>query len=152
MFHVEQPPRPTALRLAEFLPYRLSLASNAVSGRIARAYQARFALKVPEWRILAVVAERETATQAALVDATAMDRMTVSRAAQALVARGLLTRARAGDRRTLSLALTPDGQALYAEIAPLALDLEADVLGGLTAEERATLMRLLDRLLDCAKP
>ena len=34
------------LRLDDFLPFRLSVASNAVSGVIARAYQRRFGLKV----------------------------------------------------------------------------------------------------------
>ena len=108
------------LRLSEFLPYRLSVASNAVSERVAGVYQARFGLKVPECRVLAVVAEKGTATQAALVAATQMDKMTVSRAATALVARGLLARSSAEDRRTLELRLTAAGEALHAEIAPMA--------------------------------
>jgi DNA-binding MarR family transcriptional regulator len=139
------------LTLQSFLPYRLSVASNAVSERVARVYQARFGLKVPEWRVLAVVAERREATQAALVDATQMDKMTVSRAVAALVARGVLARTRAGDRRTLALALTDAGEALHAEIAPLALSIEAELLAGFTAAERGQLMALLQRLEACSK-
>lgn len=140
------------LRLATFLPYRLSVASNAVSQRIAAAYRTRFGLRIPEWRVLAVVAERERATQAELVSATAMDKMSVSRAVAALVARGLLARAAApADRRTRALALTADGQALYEEIAPLALALEAELLAPFTEAERAHLMTLLQRLEACAQ-
>lgn len=143
--------RPAALRLADFMPYRLSVASNAVSTRIARTYQARFGLKIPEWRVLAVIAEHGRATQAELVSLTRTDRMTVSRAAQALVARGLLARATAGDRRTLDLELTADGRALHADVAPLALAMEAELLDGFSAAERTTLDDLLRRLEACAE-
>ncbi len=138
------------LRLRHFLPYRLSLASNAVSDRVAHVYQARFGLKIPEWRVIAVVAEQASATQAALVAATQMDKMTISRAVAALVERGLLARARASDRRTLELALTAEGEALYAEIAPLALGIEAELLEGFSPAERTQLMALLQRLEACA--
>ncbi|HSJ79524.1 MAG TPA: MarR family transcriptional regulator, partial [Erythrobacter sp.] len=36
--------------LAGFLPYQLSVTSNAVSSLIAERYRKRFALKIPEWR------------------------------------------------------------------------------------------------------
>lgn len=141
----------TRLSLAEFLPYRLSIASNAVSDRISQAYRARFGLSVPEWRLIAVVAEHGSATQAALVGATQMDRMTVSRAATALMQRGLLQRAPAGDRRTLELRLTAEGLALHAEIAPLALALEEQLLQGFSTDERRQFLLLLQRIESCAK-
>ncbi len=140
------------LRLSEFLPYRLSVASNAVSDRVAGVYQARFGLKVPEWRVLAVVAEKGTATQSALVAATQMDKMTVSRAATALVARGVLARNAAEDRRTLELRLTAAGEALHAEIAPMALAIERELLAGFSAAERDRRLELLTRLEACARP
>ena len=140
------------LTLSGFLPYRLSVTSNAVSRRIADVYRTRFGLSVPEWRLIAVVAEHETATQAGLADATRMDRMTISRAATALVARGVLTRTTADDRRTLQLSLTVEGRALHAEIAPLALAMEAQLLQQFSTDERSQLMALLARLEHCANP
>lgn len=139
------------LTLADFLPYRLSVASNAVSARIADAYRARFGLSIPEWRVIAVVAERGRATQAALVTATQMDRMTISRAATALVGRGVLAREAAGDRRTLQLSLTAVGRSLHAEIAPLALAMEEQLLQGFSTDERQQFLALLRRLEYCAK-
>ena len=83
------------LILDEYLPYRLSIASNAVSKLIARAYEDRFGLTIPQWRLMAVLAEKPL-TQQAIVARTAMDKVTVSRAAQGLVNRHLVGRADAG--------------------------------------------------------
>ena len=46
------------LRLRDYLPYRLSVAANAVSQLIARAYKEQFGLTVPQWRLLAVLADK----------------------------------------------------------------------------------------------
>ena len=43
------------LDLEHFLPYRLSVLSNRISGAIAREYSTRFALTVTEWRVMAVL-------------------------------------------------------------------------------------------------
>ncbi|HNN57079.1 MAG TPA: MarR family transcriptional regulator, partial [Novosphingobium sp.] len=50
-------------RLADFLPYLLSVTSNAVSDRIADEYRARFGLKIPEWRVMAVLGDAGAQTQ-----------------------------------------------------------------------------------------
>jgi len=42
-----------SLDLEHFLPYRLSVLSNRVSGAIARVYSERFGLGVTEWRVMA---------------------------------------------------------------------------------------------------
>ena len=78
---------------------------------------------------------------------TAMDKVQVSRAAQDLVERQLLTRTTVeDDRRSHRLALTASGRRLFAEIAPLALAYEAALLAGLAPAEVVTLKRLLGRL------
>jgi DNA-binding MarR family transcriptional regulator len=117
------------LTLAEFLPYQLSITSNAVSDLIARAYRGRFALKIPEWRVMAVLGEVASATQRELVAATAIDKVTVNRAAKALEDRGLIGRApNAADGRSHHLALTATGRELYEQIVPMALSVEAELL------------------------
>jgi DNA-binding MarR family transcriptional regulator len=113
------------LTLAKFLPYQLSITSSAVSDLIARSYHGRFGLKIPEWRVMAVLGERVSATQRQLCEATAMDKVTVNRASKALVDRGLLGRApNETDGRSHHLELTATGRALYDDIVPLALDRE----------------------------
>jgi DNA-binding MarR family transcriptional regulator len=81
-----------------------------------------------------------------------MDKMTVSRAVSALVARGLLERGAAADRRTLALSLSAEGRRLHGEVAPAALAMEAEILSGFSAAERESLMAMLERLARCAKP
>jgi len=133
-----------ALTLDDFLPFRLSFTSNLVSDRIARAYQALFGLTIPEWRLVAVIAEGEGITQQAIGAKTRMDKVTVSRAAIALVERGLIERApNAGDRRSHLLRLTAAGQALYEQVAPKALELEQRIFGGFDADRVAAFVAML---------
>jgi DNA-binding MarR family transcriptional regulator len=140
-----------ALRLDAYLPYRLSVASNAVSGLIARAYQDRFDLTIPQWRLICVLAEDGGLTQGQIVARTVMDKVTVSRAAQGLLKRQLVGRSEhQADGRSHVLALSEEGGRLHAEIAPLALAYEAALIAGLAPEEVTLLKRLLGRLQTAA--
>jgi DNA-binding MarR family transcriptional regulator len=144
------------IRLAEFLPYQLSVASNAVSQLIAREYEARFGLSIAEWRLMAVLGQGAAMTQTTLVAATRMDKVTVSRATKTLVIRGLLCREpSATDGRSHHLRLSNVGAQLYADVVPAALRIERAILAELPADQHAQLSRLLaditavaDRLQD----
>lgn len=140
------------LNLAEFVPYRLSVASNIVSGLIADEYQNRFALKIPEWRVMAVLGEGTPMTQRDLVHATRMDKVTVNRAAKTLVERELLARTPSrDDGRSHHLELSQTGRELYDDIAPVALMIERKLLGVLQEGERETLLAILDKLQHAAE-
>lgn len=138
---------PSGLRLDDYLPYRLATASGAVSRLIARAYEDRFGLTIPQWRVVCVLAEEGAAAPGRLVVRTGMDKVTVSRAAQGLTRRHLVERSRrADDGRSHTLTLTLEGRRLHDEIAPLALAYEAALISGLAPAEVALLKRLLGRL------
>ncbi len=134
--------------MPDYLPYRMSVVSNKASGLIARAYQARFGLSIWEWRVIAVLGgEARPLTAQAVCEATAMDKVTVSRAIRALDARGLVARQpNADDKRASDVTLTADGQGIYADIAPSALDYEARMLADFSDNERAALKQLLEKL------
>ena len=135
------------LTLAEFLPYQLSITSNAVSDLIARAYRGKFALKIPEWRLMAVLGEVASATQRELVLATAMDKVTVNRASKALEERDLIGRApNMADGRSHHLALTTTGRELYDQIVPMALSIEAQLATVLGSGEAKMLEAMLAKL------
>jgi len=139
------------LVLDVYLHGGLSVGSNAVSDLIARAYQDRFGLAVPQWRLICVLAEDGGLTQGQLVARTVMDKVTVSRAAQGLLRRHLVDRSEhQADGRSHVLTLTQEGASLYAEIAPLALAYEAALIAGLAPDEVALLKRLLARLQSAA--
>lgn len=133
--------------LAGFLPYQLSVASNAVSALIAERYRKRFALKIPEWRIMAVLGDSGSMTQRALTAATVMDKVAVNRAARVLEERGLIARVpNPVDGRSHLLALTQEGRAIHAEVMPLARATEAELLADLPREDEERLRGLLARL------
>jgi DNA-binding MarR family transcriptional regulator len=135
------------LVLDDFIPYRLSVTSNLVSDSIARTYESLFELTIPEWRLIAVIAESDGITQQAIGRQTRMDKVTVSRAAIALVERGLLARrANADDRRSHLLDLTAAGRDLYAVVAPKALDLEQRIFSQFAPDEVATFTAMLRRV------
>ncbi len=136
--------RPEAGRLAGFLPYQLSVASNAVSDLIAERYRKRFALKIPEWRVMAMLGDAGSMTQRALTAATLMDKVAVNRAVKVLEERALVARVpNPGDGRSHLLALTDEGRAIHAEVMPLALATERELLGGFAPEEQARLRDML---------
>lgn len=137
----------TSLTLDSFLPYRLSVASNRISDVIATAYRTLFGLRIPEWRLVAVLAEGGAMSQQALCGRTRMDKVTVSRAAHALTERGLVARApHARDQRSHLLTLSEAGWALYEQVAPKALELEKRIFAVLGDEEREQLTAMLERL------
>lgn len=132
------------LILDRFVPYRLSVTSNLVSDVIASAYEALFGLTIPEWRVIAVVAENDGITQQGICTATRMDKVTVSRATLALVDRGLIARApNSADRRSRLLTLTGAGKALYADVAPKALEFEHRIFAAFPPDEIEHFMAML---------
>lgn len=138
---------PKQTRLADFLPYLLSVTSNAVSGRVAEAYRAQFGLRIPEWRVMAVLGDSGPLTQRELTSATLMDKVAVNRACKALEDRGLAARiANARDGRSHHLALTEEGRAMHARIMPLALAMEARLFEDFSDADREAFGRLLARL------
>jgi DNA-binding MarR family transcriptional regulator len=134
-------------QLAGFLPYQLSVASNAVSALIAERYRKRFGLKIPEWRIMAVLGDAGSMTQRALTAATVMDKVAVNRAVKVLEERGLIARVpNPEDGRSHLLALTDEGRAIHSEVMPLARATERDLVAGLAPGEEEALRRLLAEL------
>ncbi|MGB3471521.1 MAG: MarR family winged helix-turn-helix transcriptional regulator [Erythrobacter sp.] len=143
-------------KLTDFLPYQLSVASNAVSAVIAERYRKRFGLKVTEWRVMAVLGDvsqghgRMTGggmTQRALTEATLMDKVAVNRACKVLEDRGLVMRApNAADGRSHLLVLTREGEAIYAEVMPLARETERELFDGFSEAESRRLRAMLEKL------
>jgi DNA-binding MarR family transcriptional regulator len=134
-------------RLADFLPYLMSVTTNAVSDMIAGEYRARFGLKIPEWRVMAVLGDAGAQTQRMLVGATRMDKVAVNRACKVLEERGLVGRSpNSADGRSHHIELTAAGRAVHAEIMPLALDMEKRIFASLSAAEVTQLKDLLARI------
>lgn len=140
------------LELARFLPYRLSLLSNLVSGAIAARYSERFGLTIPQWRVMAVLAIEPGLSAADVALRTAMDKVAVSRAVATLLRAGRLERhTHAEDRRRSQLQLSETGRCVYADIVPIAREYETLLVDALDAADRDALDRIWQRLIDRAR-
>ncbi len=135
------------LILDRFFPYRLSILATLASKALAHEYATKFDLSIPEWRIIAVLAQSRDVTANTLCARTLMDKVTVSRAVRRLEqARHIERKADVRDRRRNLLRLSASGRAVYRRIAPLARNYEAHVLAVLSEAERGQLDRLLTKL------
>ena len=136
------------LRLEYFLPYRLAVLSTTVSATVARAYDKRFGVSIPEWRVIAVLGRFPGLSAVEVAERTMMDKVAVSRAVTKLIKNGHIDREFADtDKRRSILNLSEDGQRLHDEIAELALQFERDLLLGFSEEELESLNSLMERLL-----
>ena len=139
-------------RLADFMPYRMSITSNAVSGLIAGEYRSEFGLKIPEWRIMAVLGDAGPLTQRDLVRATLMDKVAVNRACKILEERELVQRSpNEQDGRSHHLELTSSGRELHGKIWPQAVDTYEKIFSAISSRELEKLRTILDKLLKAAR-
>ena len=136
------------LILEDFLPYRLAILSHTVSGLIARVYDKRFGVTIPEWRVILIIGRFPGLSAVEVAARTMLDKVAVSRAVTKLIKAGRINREFAdADRRRSILTLSDDGWKVHDEIAPLALAMEEDLLHGLTDEQVETLNTVIERLL-----
>ena len=144
-------PQRNTLQLESFLPYRLSLLSNLISGAIAAVYGDKFAISMPEWRIMMILAEYPDISADEVCRRTKIEKSVVSRSVARLLGRHLINRdVDDNDRRRSILRLSGTGLSVYDEVMPIARDYEAELLADLTAEELEYFNKTIDRLMDKA--
>jgi len=140
------------LILEDFLPYRLSVLSHTISTNIARVYEKRFGVSIPEWRVIAILGRFPGLSAVEVADRTLMDKVAVSRAVTKLIKNGRIDREFANaDRRRSILNLSEEGRKVHNEIAPLALQFERELLQDISEEDYATYNVILNRLLSKAR-
>jgi DNA-binding MarR family transcriptional regulator len=101
--------------------------------------------------LLNVIAAREGAIQQELGSAMGIDRSTMVSLIDQLEGAGLAKRRPSvTDRRAREIAITPKGRRLLERSRRMIAATEDEVLGGLSAEERGELLRLLRRALESA--
>lgn len=104
-------------------------------------------LTAMQWAVLSKLREVGATSQNLLGRLVAMDAATVKGVVDRLLRRGLLhAAADPSDGRRVSLDLTRAGEALVTRTIDAALRVTEETLAPLDARERATLLRLLDRL------
>ncbi len=135
------------ITLERYLPYRLSILSNKVSGIIAETYKHKFGLSITEWRIMAVLGEYPNASADEVSSRTQIEKSILSRAISKLLQRKLIERAfDADDKRRSILSLTKTGLSVYDEMVPISYDYEKRMLKCFNQSERKVFSEMIDRL------
>jgi DNA-binding MarR family transcriptional regulator len=134
--------------LSSFLPYQLAVASSRISREFSERYKREFGLSIPEWRVLAHLAQSDAVSVREIHERVDMDKSKVSRAAARLESSGLIEkRENPEDRRLLDMRLTAKGRDLIARIVPIADAYQAQLtalLGPHAEGFRAGLQRLYE--------
>jgi DNA-binding MarR family transcriptional regulator len=145
--------RDVPLRLDGFLPYQLNVASSLVSQALSRLYAERYGIGVPEWRVLVTLGQFDTMTGKAIGEHSHMHKTKVSRAVALLEKRGLVVRrVNRSDLRESFLSLTPEGRAIYDDLAPGAVSFARQLVEAIDPADRDAFARALQCLIERAKP
>ena len=143
-------PLPLALESSTF--FKLLRLVNMTAKPFGRLYERRHHLSLTEWRVMLTLASTPGLSAVDVSDLLGLDKMAVSRAVRGLEGRGRIERRPdPEDGRRARLTLTAEGWELYRAIAPSGRGREEALLSGLSSAERATLDRLLEKLLGQAR-
>jgi DNA-binding MarR family transcriptional regulator len=138
-----------ALKLDEFLPYRLNVCSSLVTQALSRIYAERYRMGVPEWRVLVTLGELGPMTAKAVGLHSHMHKTKVSRAVALLERRKLVSRRiNRADLREAFLSLTAAGREIYKDLAPAALEFMRQLMESVDPADRAALDRALTKLIE----
>lgn len=127
--------------------YRIHRLARSLFKASTNYYVPRFALGVPEMRVLWVISDNAPLASSEVVEIAAMDKALVSRVMQRLVRRGYVADSvDPKDHRKRVWRLTDSGEEVVEKLAAVRQARQARVLGCITARERKLLNELLDRL------
>lgn len=140
------PARP-ASELTYHLGYWLRHVSNHVSHAFALKLEGRN-VSVGEWVVMRELYNADALAPSRLADKIGLTRGAISKLADRLIAKGLVTRTPdASDRRAHTLTLTAKGRGLIPKLAALADKNDAEFFDHLTGQERATVERVLKQIV-----
>jgi DNA-binding MarR family transcriptional regulator len=134
--------------LTAHLGYWLRYVSNHVSHAFALKLES-MGVTGAEWVVLRDLYDNDAIPPSRLADRLRMTRGAITKLADRLIAKSLVTRAaNAEDGRAQTLALTQEGYRLVPELATLADENDAEFFGHLTPEDRAVLERVLKGIVE----
>jgi len=140
-------PEPPVTEFAGQLLFRLWRANHTRAAELLGSVGLTTAL----FALLNVINARERAIQQELGSALGIDRSTMVSLIDQLEGAGLAKRRPSvTDRRAREIVITPKGRRLLKQARGLISQVEDDVLGGLSADERRELLALLRRALESA--
>jgi DNA-binding MarR family transcriptional regulator len=133
--------------LFDLVNYQMHMIESLSASNVTRMCEGEFGITRREWRFIALLAAVGEMAPSDLALRSGLDRSRTSKALMPLLAKRLIERrSQPGDRRRASVALSAEGQALYARIFPRVVEVNTALLDVLGQGDVATLARLLTRL------
>ena len=137
--------------LEQFLTYRLHVLNKLSERGASERYQAKLGITLPEARLIAAVGAFGPFSVMELARHANLDKSQASRAAEALMRRGLMQRDTSEeDGRLVLVSLTSDGRALYRKVMPIARKWNIDLFDCLDDREKVALSEALDKVIENA--
>ncbi len=131
------------------LTYRLHLLHKLTDQETQAVYPERAGLTLSDGRCLTTIGTFEPLSVQDLARRSNLNKSQASRAAQALVERGLVDKKDSTeDGRGVVLTLTEAGRTYWERAMALVRQRNQEIFGCLSAEEQASLSRLFDRLIE----
>lgn len=135
------------LPLQRFLTYRLSRLHSKLNRQTAALLRRAGDLKVPEWRIISLLAAYGELNGRWIGDVTGADPALLSRTFGSLASRKLIIDRRAeDDRREVYFKLTRKGWQVYEKTIPGMRARQRTLLDTLDAHERSAIFTIIDKL------
>ncbi|WP_206952164.1 MarR family winged helix-turn-helix transcriptional regulator [Trinickia acidisoli] len=134
--------------LEQFLTYRMHVLNKLSDRGISERYQTKLDITLPEARVIASVGSFGPFSIMDLAKHANLDKSQASRAAEALIQRGLVGREpSAEDGRVVLISLTPEGRALFRKVMPIARKWNADLFDCLDDAEKEAFGHALDKVI-----
>lgn len=131
----------------EVFLFRLHKLAATASHPITRLCEGRYGITRREWRLILTLGRHGRLLATELARRARLEPARASRGVTLLVEKGLAAREpRPNDRRFVDISLTAGGQHIYDEMLPVVMDINSQLLSGLTEAERELLNHLFARL------
>ena len=137
--------------LEQFLTYRMHVLNKLSDRGISERYQTKLEITLPEARVIASVGSFGPFSIMDLAKHANLDKSQASRAAEALIKRGLIARDTSSeDGRVVLISLTSAGRALFRKVMPIARKWNADLFACLDEAEKEAFGRALNKVIASA--
>jgi DNA-binding MarR family transcriptional regulator len=133
--------------LHSLISLKLNVVQAKISRQVGQAVQKLADLRLPEWRILALVARGGPLSQADVRVRIGMDKGQISRTVKSMLKNGLLVADTSnGQSRNVLLDLSESGREKFDRVHTMMEARNEQMLSGLTREEQSTLYIFLSRI------
>lgn len=135
------------MKLETYFPYKLASTAESFSRKLVEVYGRTYGLSREEWRLLLLLAEAGQLNSLELKQRTTLDKVQISRAAQKLEDKGLISRSvPASDRRLRVYTCSEAGQKLFSDVFPKVEAQAEAILENMSAQDRDVLNKGIDAL------